>query len=73
MISVGEMALPPSLGDRGQAVDDLAFNNRRLQDMLHQALRREAEALRRLKHLSEQFSAANHRRTPSPAAVNGKL
>lgn len=31
----------------------LAEDNKRLQEMLHAALRREAEALRRVKHLSE--------------------
>ena len=34
----------------------LAEDNKRLQDMLHAALRREAEALRRVKHLSELLS-----------------
>jgi hypothetical protein len=34
----------------------LAEDNKRLQEMLHSALRREAEALRRVKHLSDLLS-----------------
>ena len=42
----------------------LAEDNKRLQEMLHSALRREAEALRRVKHLSELLSECRAR-TPS--------
>lgn len=47
-----------------QNADALADDNRRLQDMLHSALRREAEALRRVKHLSDLLSECRVR-TPS--------
>ena len=39
--------------NRERAEGDVAEDNKRLQEMLHAALRREAEALRRVKHLSE--------------------
>ena len=39
-----------------QSSDALADDNKRLQDMLHSALRREADALRRVKHLSDLLS-----------------
>lgn len=41
---------------KSQNASALAEDNKRLQDMLHSALRREAEALRRVKHLSELLS-----------------
>ena len=40
-----------------QGEDVLAEDNKRLQEMLHSALRREAEALRRVKHLSAMLAA----------------
>lgn len=47
--------VPPSPGPAG-AMQGLLEDNRRLQEMLHLALRRETEALRKLKHLSEQLT-----------------
>ena len=64
-----EMATRATLGGRenGKGADDLAEDNKRLQEMLHAALRREAEALRRVKHLSELLAEyrAVGSRTPS--------
>ena len=52
-----------------KGADDLAEDNKRLQEMLHAALRREAEALRRVKHLSELLAeyrgVGSGSRTPS--------
>ena len=51
-----------------------AMENRRLQELLHQALRREAEALRKLKHLNETLLAGGDPAcgTPtSPLATDG--
>ena len=50
------------------------MENRRLQELLHQALRREAEALRKLKHLNETLLAGGDPAcgTPtSPLATDG--
>ena len=53
---------------------DLVADNRRLQDLLHQTLRREAEALRKLKHLSLQLAELRAAgRTPTPVQANGEL
>lgn len=50
-----------------QGAGALAEDNKRLQEMLHSALRREAEALRQVKHLSELLSECRvaYSRTPS--------
>ena len=49
-----------------KSAEDLAEDNKRLQEMLHAALRREAEALRRVKHLSELLGECRvASRTPS--------
>ena len=62
-------ATEAKLGDGGnvKSAEDLREDNKRLQEMLHAALRREAEALRRVKHLSELLAEyrVNGSRTPS--------
>lgn len=45
-----------------------AVENRRLQELLHQALRREAEALRKLKHLNETLLAGGDRACETPTS-----
>lgn len=52
-----EMWKDPDTEFSSQRGGVLAEDNKRLQEMLHAALRREAEALRRVKHLSELLSA----------------
>lgn len=52
----GETSRDSETESTTQNASALAEDNKRLQDMLHSALRREAEALRRVKHLSELLS-----------------
>ena len=53
-------------GDLSQSVTD---DNKRLQEMLHSALRREAEALRRVKHLSDLLSEYRQTNSGTPSSV----
>lgn len=46
----------------------LAEDNKRLQEMLHSALRREAEALRRVKHLSDLLSECRVASSGTPSS-----
>ena len=46
----------------------LAEDNKRLQEMLHSALRREAEALRRVKHLSNLLSECRVASSGTPSS-----
>ena len=52
-ITESETSRDSETESKSQNASALAEDNKRLQDMLHSALRREAEALRRVKHLSE--------------------
>lgn len=56
VIASGETSRDSETESISQSASALAEDNKRLQDMLHSALRREAEALRRVKHLSELLS-----------------
>lgn len=63
----------PKMSGRGvsdgtKLADDLAEDNKRLQEMLHAALRREAEALRRVKHLSELLAECQLTGSVSPSS-----
>lgn len=70
-VSLPLPATPPSL-PAAEVPVDLMADNRRLQELLHQALRREAEALRKLKHLSLQLAEFRATcRTPTLAEANG--
>ena len=71
-VSLPVPATSPSLP--AEVPVDLVADNRRLQDLLHQALRREAEALRKLKHLSLQLAELRATcRTPTPFEItNGE-
>lgn len=56
VMASGETSRDSETESISQSASALADDNKRLQDMLHSALRREAEALRRVKHLSELLS-----------------
>lgn len=71
-VSLPLPATSPSL-PAAEVPVDLMADNRRLQELLHQALRREAEALRKLKHLSLQLAEFRATcRTPTPVETNGE-
>ena len=64
-MATGEVALTESLS---QGADGLAEDNKHLQEMLHSALRREAEALRRVKHLSDLLSECRLANSGTPSS-----
>ena len=55
-------------GSLSQGADALAEDNKRLQEMLHSALSREAEALKRVKHLSELLSECRAANSGTPSS-----